>query len=230
MFEKYARQISLPDFGEFGQRRLSESALALIGAGGVGSSALPLLAGAGVGKILIVDADTVSRDNLHRQTLYSSSQVGSSKALSAADRARSINGGIEVEACEAFLGDFEAATCLLGACDMVIDATDSFASRIFISHVCRELGIPQIAASAQGYVAQSFCFGGDFYFDSLLEDKESVSRENSGGLAIFPPAAHMAGVVAASDALRFLAVKKYEIGKFFFADLSRGAFFCKNIV
>lgn len=73
-FEKYARQTALAGFGEEGQRRLAESAAAVVGAGGVGSGALPLLAASGIGRLAVFDFDAVSETNLHRQTLYGGGQ------------------------------------------------------------------------------------------------------------------------------------------------------------
>ena len=77
--------MALPGFGAEGQRALGESLVLVVGAGGVGCGALPLLAASGIGKIAIIDGDTVSESNLHRQTLYSPGQIGEMKARAAAD-------------------------------------------------------------------------------------------------------------------------------------------------
>ena len=80
MQNKYRRQVSLDGFGAVGQERLSNGVVALVGVGGVGCAALPLLIGAGVGRIMVFDCDIVSLHNLHRQTVYSESEVGRKKA------------------------------------------------------------------------------------------------------------------------------------------------------
>ena len=66
--------------GGFGQRRLKEARIAVVGAGGIGSAVIPALAGAGVGKLTIIDSDTVDVANLHRQPLYRERDAGYSKA------------------------------------------------------------------------------------------------------------------------------------------------------
>ena len=76
---RYARQRILSGFGRSAQQRLADAHVVVIGAGGLGSAVLPVLAAAGVGTIAIVDDDVVDASNLHRQTLFSPSDVGRAK-------------------------------------------------------------------------------------------------------------------------------------------------------
>ena len=68
--ERYKRQISLPELGLEGQRRLAASSVLVVGAGGLGGPLLYALAGAGVGRLVVADGDTVSLSNLNRQFLF----------------------------------------------------------------------------------------------------------------------------------------------------------------
>src|SRR5215470_8135610 len=77
---RYARQIRLPGLGMDGQRRLRDSSVLIVGAGGLGSPAAMYLAAAGVGRIGIADGDRVDPSNLHRQLLHRTDDVGASKA------------------------------------------------------------------------------------------------------------------------------------------------------
>ena len=88
---RYSRQIILPDVGGKGQRKLLESRVLLIGAGGLGSPAGLYLAAAGVGTLGFVDFDVVDISNLHRQILHTTEDVGRSKTQSAAETVQAIN-------------------------------------------------------------------------------------------------------------------------------------------
>ena len=84
--ERYSRQLMLEQWGEEGQRKLSEARILLVGVGGLGSPIATYLCAAGVGHLGIVDADSVSESNLQRQVLYEESQVGQSKVECARQR------------------------------------------------------------------------------------------------------------------------------------------------
>ena len=91
LYERYHRQIILPEFGEEGQQKLSEAKVLVIGAGGLGCPALQYLAAAGIGTMGIIDDDVVSLNNLHRQVLYSVHDIGLSKAERAAHILQQLN-------------------------------------------------------------------------------------------------------------------------------------------
>ena len=66
-----------------GQLRLKNSAVLIVGLGGLGCPAAAYLAGAGVGTLGLIDGDTVEISNLHRQIMHSTRKVGMSKVESA---------------------------------------------------------------------------------------------------------------------------------------------------
>src|SRR5947209_20632588 len=88
---RYARHLILPEVGGAGQRKLLNSSVLLLGAGGLGSPAAMYLAAAGVGKIGIVDFDVVDASNLQRQLLHGHNDMRGPKAGSAADTPRNLN-------------------------------------------------------------------------------------------------------------------------------------------
>src|SRR5579859_7492479 len=95
--QRYARHLTLPQFGEEGQEKLKRSSALIVGAGGLGSPVSMYLAAAGVGRIGVVDFDAVDETTLHRQLLYGISDVGKRKVKAATERLRDINDLIEIE-------------------------------------------------------------------------------------------------------------------------------------
>ena len=79
LWQRYGRQMLLPELGEAGQRRLQESRVLVVGLGGLGSAATLYLAAAGVGQIWLSDGDKLEVSNLQRQILYSSADCGKAK-------------------------------------------------------------------------------------------------------------------------------------------------------
>ncbi|MEX0289608.1 MAG: ThiF family adenylyltransferase, partial [Flavobacteriaceae bacterium] len=76
---RYIRQTSLKEFGAQGQRKLSEAAVLVVGAGGLGLPVLQYLNAMGIGTLGIVEQDTIELSNLQRQPLYSEQDIGKPK-------------------------------------------------------------------------------------------------------------------------------------------------------
>ena len=151
--ERYARHIVLPQVGGFGQRRLKETRVVVVGAGGIGSAVIPSLAGAGIGQLTIIDDDVVELANLHRQPLFRERDVGYSKADLAIQFAHRLNGHVEAKP---ILQRIDAANAegLIGGHDLVIDGSDNFATRLAVSDAAVALGIPLVSAAAIQFQGQ----------------------------------------------------------------------------
>ena len=94
--ERYSRHIILRELGGLGQRRIKDSKVLIIGAGGLGAPIIQYLAASGVGTIGIIDHDKVSLSNLQRQVIYLTNQVGEQKVFSAADAIYKLNSNVNV--------------------------------------------------------------------------------------------------------------------------------------
>ena len=152
-----ARQTRLPELGELGQRRLAAARVLVIGAGGLGAPALLYLAAAGIGTIGIVDDDVVALTDLHRQVIHATAAVGEPKVDSAARRLTELAPDLVVEPHRLRLDESNAATVLQGY-DLVLDGTDTFATRYLISDTCAALGAPLVWASVLRFDAQVSVF------------------------------------------------------------------------
>jgi adenylyltransferase/sulfurtransferase len=140
-----------------GQRKLKAASVVVVGAGGIGSAVIPALAGAGVGKLTIIDSDSVELANLHRQPLFSESDVGKPKAELAAAFARRLNHLVEIGARVERIGPENVRDFLAGH-DIVIDGSDNFATRLAVSDACVALGAPLVSAAAIQFQGQVSLF------------------------------------------------------------------------
>src|SRR6185369_17244792 len=138
---RFARHIALSEIGLQGQRRLAQSSVLVIGAGGLGSPAALYLAAAGVGTIGLVDHDRIDISNLQRQILYTTAEVGAGKAASARARLQALDPNLRVVAHEVKFSAANAAE-LLAPYDAILDGTDRLAVRYLISDACVLLGKP----------------------------------------------------------------------------------------
>ncbi|GMA33327.1 HesA/MoeB/ThiF family protein [Litorihabitans aurantiacus] len=152
-----ARQSLLPEIGEIGQRRLAAAHVAVVGAGGLGAPVLQYLAAAGVGTITLIDDDVVDLTNLHRQVIHAASAVGEPKTASAARRMHELAPAVVVHERRERLVP-ENATELLSGVDLVIDGTDTFATRYLVSDTCAALGVPLVWGSVLRFDAQVSVF------------------------------------------------------------------------
>jgi molybdopterin-synthase adenylyltransferase len=157
--ERYARHIVLPEVGGVGQRRLKAASIAIVGAGGVGSSAIPALAGGGIGRLTIIDDDVVDPSNLQRQWLFRNDQVGEPKAAQAAEFARALNPRVDAIAVETRVDPTNAEGLLKGH-DLILDGCDNFATRLVVSDIATGLKIPLVSAAAGQFQGQVGLFRG----------------------------------------------------------------------
>lgn len=134
-YERYRRQIILPQFGIEGQKRLMHARVLMIGAGGLGCPVLQYLTAAGVGAIGIIDDDVVALGNLHRQVLYSVNDIGLSKAETAVRILRQLNPEINLIPINKRLTT-ENTLEIFSDFDIIIDGTDNFSTRYMVNDAC----------------------------------------------------------------------------------------------
>ncbi len=149
----YSRQIALKEVGPAGQEKLRRAAVLVVGCGGLGVPAMTYLAAAGVGRIGLVDGDRLEASNLHRQTLYSLTDVGKPKVELAAARLHALNPEIDIRTHPVRI-DAETAPEIIESYGLVIDCTDNFATKFMLNDACVRLRKPVIFSSVYQYEGQ----------------------------------------------------------------------------
>jgi molybdopterin/thiamine biosynthesis adenylyltransferase len=151
--ERYARHITLPEIGGAGQRALKEAKVLVIGAGGLGAPVLLYLAAAGVGRIGVIDADVVSLSNLQRQVIHTDAGQGMPKVFSAQAALAALNPRIDLRPYNRMLTP-EIAEELFADYDLILDGTDSFATRAMVNAAAVAAGRPVIAGAISAWEGQ----------------------------------------------------------------------------
>jgi adenylyltransferase/sulfurtransferase len=154
---RYSRQIVIPQIQASGQERIGNAKVLCIGAGGLGSPALMYLAAAGVGTIGIVDFDTVDETNLHRQILYGQSDIGKKKVEVARTKIQESNPLVTVNTYPVRIATTNVLEIMTDY-DIIIDATDNFATRYLINDAAVLLNKPYVWGSVNRFDGQAAIF------------------------------------------------------------------------
>ena len=154
---RYARHIVLREVGGMGQRALKEAKVLVIGAGGLGAPALQYLTAAGVGTIGVIDDDHVDNSNLQRQVIHVDEHIGMSKVFSAQAAMEAQNPFVIVRPYDRRLTQ-EIARDLFADYDLVLDGSDSFATRDLVNRTCAALGLPLVSAAITQWEGQISLF------------------------------------------------------------------------
>jgi len=135
IIERFSRQIVLKDIGILGQKKILSSKVLIVGAGGLGSPVAEFLSRAGVGLLGIVDDDKVSLSNLHRQSLYNTSDIGKFKVKIAKDKIKKINPNTKVTIYKIRLNNNNFKK-IINDYDYIVDGSDNFTTKFLLNDYC----------------------------------------------------------------------------------------------
>ena len=204
--ERYARHISLQEVGAEGQKKLLNSKVLIIGAGGLGSPAAMYLAAAGVGTVGIADADNVDLSNLQRQIIHTKNDVGKAKALSAKETMENMNPDVVVKIHNIFVNEKNIKT-LIKDYDFILDCTDNFESKFLINDACVEEGKPFSHAGVYRFQGQLMTYvpsAGPCYrciFGAPPPKGSVPSGKQSGIMGVVPG---VIGSLQATEAIKYI--------------------------
>jgi len=205
--DRYSRQLLVPDIDVAGQEVLAAATVLVVGLGGLGSPAALYLAAAGVGTLRLADGDRVELSNLQRQIAHTEAGLGDNKALSAARAVRAINHRVRVEVIDRHLDADTMAAAVLGV-DLVLDASDRFATRYALNRACVVAELPLLSAAAIRLEGQLSLFetarGGPcyrcLYPQGDVDDRGLACAENG----VLGPVVGVLGSLQALEAIKYL--------------------------
>ena len=204
--EKFSRQIILKNIGALGQKKILNSKVLIIGMGGLGCPAADFLTRSGVGTLGIVDYDTISLSNIHRQSLYDEKDLNKSKVKIAKKKLNKINSKITVNIFNFKLNETKFKKIIKNY-DYVIDGTDNFESKFLINDLCLKYKRHLVTGAISKFDGHIFTFDfknknipslRDFYQEEVVTD-EILNCEYEG---ILGTVAGIVGTMLANEVLK----------------------------
>lgn len=202
---RYSRHIFLKEIDIAGQTKLLQARVLIVGLGGLGSPVALYLAASGVGQLVLADRDIVELSNLQRQIIHDTHSVGQSKTQSAQARLQALNPDVNITLLEN--PDEKTLVDNIRSADIVVDASDNFATRFVINAACVQYQKPLVSGAAIGFQGQLAVF--DFRqhnspcYHCLYPDQDApaVTCRQTGVIA---PLVGMIGSMQALETLKLL--------------------------
>lgn len=202
---RYSRQLLLDGFGVEGQRRLRDSRVIVVGAGGLGSPVAFYLAAAGVGTIALADGDRVDLSNLQRQILHTTADLGRAKVESARDKLVRLNPNIKIDTYQEFLTP-ETAPEIFKNYDFVVECSDNFQTKYLVNDACIAVGKPfslggirMLGGQTMTHVPGTACYRCLF---PIEPDPSTVP--NSSSVGVLGSAVGIIGSIQATETIKYI--------------------------
>ena len=202
---RYSRHFALPEVGEDGQAQLASARAFIVGLGGLGCPAAQYLSASGVGCLVLNDFDRIDESNLARQILYRTEDVGKLKVEVARDRLLALNPGVAIECVPERLS-LEALETHIAQASVVLDGTDSFATRLVVNEACVKTGVPLVSGAAvrlEGQLAVFTNKGRGPCYRCVYGDEDEWFG-NCEGSGVLSPITGVIGALMAVETLKLL--------------------------
>ena len=203
--ERYSRQIVLKDVGPAGQKKIINSRVLIVGAGGLGCPVIDYLARAGVGNLGIIDDDKVNISNIHRQSLYNSKDVGKSKVLVLKKKIKLINPQVKVKI---FKKRIEKKNIkeIVKNYEFIVDGSDNFKTKFLLNEYSIKLKKILFVGAISKFDGHIFTFNFNKKKEPCLKcfyqtepSDDILNCENEG---IMGPVAGITGSIQAIEVLK----------------------------
>ena len=203
--ERYSRQLVLKDVGPIGQKKIINSRVLIVGAGGLGCPVIDYLARAGVGNLGIIDDDKVNISNIHRQSLYNSKDVGKSKVLVLKKKIKLINPQVKVKI---FKKRIEKKNIkeIVKNYEFIVDGSDNFKTKFLLNEYSIRLKKILFVGAISKFDGHIFTFNFNKKKEPCLKcfyqtepSDDILNCENEG---IMGPVAGITGSIQAIEVLK----------------------------
>ncbi|MBI4647161.1 MAG: molybdopterin-synthase adenylyltransferase MoeB [Bacteroidia bacterium] len=203
---RYIRQIILHELGQEGQEKLKNAKVLVIGAGGLGCPVLMYLSAAGVGTIGIIDYDVVDETNLHRQILFSDSDIDKPKVLVAKERLAIMNPHVNYHAHFTKLNKNNALDIIRNY-DIVVEGSDNFPTKFLVNDACVILKKPFVLGAIHKFEGQLSVFnyqGGPTYRCFCSEQPDPLEAPTCAEIGVMGVLPGIIGCLQANETIKII--------------------------
>ncbi len=206
IIERFSRQIVLKKIGAIGQKNILNSKVSIVGIGGLGCPAAEFLARVGVGELNIIDNDKVSLTNIHRQSLFNTSDVGKTKVSIAKKKIKLINPNTKMKIYNTRLNK-DNIKDILANYNYIIDGSDNFKTKFLLNDYCVKQKKTLITGAISKFDGHIFSF--DFKKNDIpclrcfyQEDNISDEQFNCEYEGILGTVAGIVGIIQANEIVK----------------------------
>ena len=204
---RYSRQIILKNIGIIGQKKILNSKVLIVGAGGLGCPVADLLTRSGVGVIGIIDYDKVSLSNIHRQTLYTTNDIGKYKIKILKNKLNIINKEVKINIYNKKANE-KNLDKIINKYDIIVDGSDNFKTKFLLNKFSKIFKKKLIVGAISKFDGHLFSF--DFSskktpclkcFYQIEPSDDILNCENEG---ILGTTASIIGSLQANEVLKII--------------------------
>ena len=221
---RFSRQIILKDIGIIGQKKIKQSKALIIGIGGLGCPVAEFLTRAGIGKIGIIDNDLVNLSNIHRQSLFDTTDLKKLKVVAAKKKLKKINPKISIQSYNLRLNKNNFKRIIKGF-EYIVDGSDNFKTKFLINDFCIKYKKKLIVGAISKFDGHIFTFNFQNKKDPCLRcffQETAISEDilNCEYEGILGSVAGIIGAIQANEVLKqILNIGKNLNGNILILDL-----------
>ena len=205
-YEIFSRQFILKVFSEKNVEKLEKSKVSIIGIGGIGCPLATYLVSSGIKYIRLVDKDIIEKNNLNRQILFTSDDIGQKKVNIAKKKLLKINPNCQIKIIDENINKFN--TNILSNSSIIIDTSDNWKTMKIVNEYCVKKSIPLVSASVVGFDLEVALFENKkkhhLCLNCLFPNKNDINLPRCDTVGISGIAAGMAGLLSAQKTINFL--------------------------
>ena len=205
-FEIFSRQLILKEFDEKSFLELQTKEVSISGIGGIGCPLAQYLISCGIKNLNLFDNDTIKKNNLNRQTLFTINDLDQSKSLVAKNKLLQINPHANIK------NYIENITLnnlyLLKNSSIIIDASDDWITMKLVNEYASKNNIPLVSSSVIGFDIQLILFKNiknkHLCLECIFPSKAEIRLARCDTVGILGATAGLAGILSAQKTINFL--------------------------